>query len=106
MAKDHWQIIQHGPGGRRYGRVEAVPLDLVPKPVVRAALRASELIGDGLYGVDIKVVGKRVVVVEVNDNPSIDSGLEDAILKESLYERVMAVFLHRMEARQRGGERD
>lgn len=105
MAPHHWQIIQNRPGGaRRYGRVEALALDAAPPAVVKTALRAAELIGDGLYGVDLKQVGRHVYVVEVNDNPSIDAGCEDAILKDTLYESVMRVFVERLEARQRGGQ--
>jgi len=40
-----------------------------------------------------------VVVIEVNDNPSIDSGIEDKLLGDSLYAAVIEVFLRRMERR-------
>ncbi len=103
MAKKHWQIIKtDAAGGRRYGKVEAVPLSEVPSAVLRAALRAAGLIGDGLYGVDVKQRERRVYTVEVNDNPSIESGYEDAVLKDTLYDRIMQVFLKRLEARQQG----
>jgi len=45
------------------------------------ALRAANLIGDGFYGVDIKQVGKRLYVIEINDNPNIDAGNEDSVLR-------------------------
>lgn len=61
------------------------------------------LISDGFYGVDLKQAGERVVVIEVNDNPNVDAGIEDAVLGRALYERIMAVFLARMEARVRQG---
>jgi len=60
-------------------------------------------VGDGLYGVDIKRVGDKPVVIEVNDNPSIDHGVEDEHLGEALYLRIMQEFLRRME-RKRAGE--
>src|SRR6185436_16283758 len=41
-------------GTERYGRVEAVPRGEAPREVVECALRAALLIGDGLYGVDLK----------------------------------------------------
>ena len=80
MAKKHWQIIHRdGPGGKRaYGKVETVPVEHAPTQVVRTALRAANLIGDGLYGVDLKQLGKSLYVIEVNDNPNIDAGVEDA----------------------------
>lgn len=102
MAHRHWQIIKNDKRGRRYGKVEAVALADVPELVVKTALRAAQLIGDGLYGVDLKEHGKRVHVVEVNDNPSIEAGYEDAVLKDELYERIMEVFVRRLEARQEG----
>jgi glutathione synthase/RimK-type ligase-like ATP-grasp enzyme len=98
MARKHWQIIANvAEGDADYGKVEAVPLELVPQHVVRMAVKAADLIGDGLYGVDLKQMGRQCCVIEVNDNPSIDAGYEDALLKDSLYERVMEVFVRRIE---------
>jgi hypothetical protein len=37
----------------------------------------------------------------VNDNPSVDSGYEDAVYKEEVYLSVMRVFLERLETRRR-----
>ncbi|MBN1611270.1 MAG: RimK family protein [Polyangiaceae bacterium] len=101
MAPRHWQIMKHEGNGRtRYGKVEAVDIAQAPARVVRTALRVAALIGDGLYGVDLKTVGGKTYVVEVNDNPSIEAGEEDAILKDALYENIMRVFLQRLEAGQ------
>ena len=44
----------------------------------------------------------RVVVIEMNDNPSIDAGVEDAYLGEDLYRRIMEEFLRRMERKRLG----
>ena len=57
----------------------------MPKQVVKTALRASQLIGDGLYGVDLKEFGRKVYLVEINDNPSIDVGYEDRAAGDDLY---------------------
>ncbi|MGS0466511.1 hypothetical protein ACU8V3_04580 [Cobetia marina] len=67
--------------------------------MIKAALKATRLIGDGLYGVDLKQLEDRVVVIEVNDNPNLDAGVEDVVLGRELYHRVMQVFLERMQAR-------
>jgi len=100
MVRGHWQIARSDRRGRRrYGRVEPVALDEAPPRVLATARKATRPIGDGLYGVDLKEVGRRVVVVEVNDNPNIDAGCEDAIAREGLYEAVMRYFLERLEAR-------
>jgi hypothetical protein len=37
-------------------------------------------------------------VIEVNDNPSVDAGVEDQVLGDTLYQRLAAVFLERVEA--------
>ena len=103
MAKKHWQIISKDKHGRDvYGKCETFPVSKVPKRVIQAAVKASKPIGTGLYGVDLKEREKDVVVIEVNDNPNIDSGIEDAILGEELYLRVIDTFFSRIEDRIRG----
>ncbi|MNC98369.1 hypothetical protein D3C83_163070 [compost metagenome] len=56
------------------------------------------LIGDGLYGVDIKTVAGRHLLMEINDNPNIDRGVEDLILGDEIYERIMKGIKARVEA--------
>ena len=100
MAPNHWQIIHNERRrNRREGKFESVPLQEAPPALFKAALRATNSIGDGLYGVDIKQIGSRFYVMEVNDNPNIDAGVEDGILKDTLYDRILSVFLARIEAR-------
>jgi glutathione synthase/RimK-type ligase-like ATP-grasp enzyme len=103
MASRHWQITRwDGAGNGESGRVESIPVELAPKQVVRTALKAANLIGDGLYGVDLKQVPRSdggIHVIEINDNPNIDAGYEDTVLKEQLYARVMGSFLRRVERR-------
>lgn len=97
MAKDHWQIVGRSKTGRaRFGKVEAVRLDEVPEPVCRVALEAAELIGDGLYGVDVKETAAGARVIEVNDNPNILETDEDAVEKDRLYDAVIAALLRRI----------
>ncbi len=103
MAGNHWQIVRKDKGGREvYGKVETLPVSKAPSVVVKTALKAANLIGDGLYGVDLKQVGKRALVIEVNDNPNIDAGYEDDVLQEELYTRIMDVFVKRIEKRKSG----
>ncbi len=78
MAKKHWQIVKHGADGKpQEGGHNTVPLGEAPPAVIDVGLRAAQLIGDGLYGVDIKETPDGIFVVEVNDNPNIDHGIED-----------------------------
>ncbi len=99
MARGHWQIynVKAKTFANSCGKNETFPVETAPRNVVRAALKAANLIGSGLYGVDVKLVNGKPYVVEVNDNPSIDAGIEDNILRETLYERVMEFFLHHLE---------
>jgi glutathione synthase/RimK-type ligase-like ATP-grasp enzyme len=97
MAKDHWQIYNHGHTRFKTGGWETLPTYEAPKAVVDMALKASRLIGNGLYGVDLKQVDRRAVVIEVNDNPSIESGVEDQFLGDELYAQIMGEFLRRFE---------
>ena len=49
------------PANGRYGKSETLPVELAPRQAVRAALKAANLIGDGLYGVDVKQIGRQVL---------------------------------------------
>ncbi len=98
MARNHWQIYRQKESGKsECGNAETFNISDVPKHVVDLAVRASNLIGQGLYGVDIKEVDSRAYVIEVNDNPSIDASVEDEILGSALYDYVMRSLMHRME---------
>ena len=99
MAPGHWQVHKYEGGAHAEGRTTALTIGETPRLVVDTALRAANLIGDGLYGVDLKVADGRCYVIEINDNPSIDAGNEDQILKDALYRDVMGVFLRRINER-------
>lgn len=102
MAPKHWQIVRRSADGKeKYGKVQPVPLDEAPDFVIRTAVQAANLIGDGLYGVDLKSAGERAYVIEVNDNPNIDGGYEDQGLGDELYRHIMGVFLERIVAMKR-----
>lgn len=103
MADGHWQIIkQDAQGDDRYGRFETIPVELAPAAATKAALKAANLVGDGLYGVDVKESNDKYYVIEVNDNPNIEAGIEDQVLKDELYRRIMMVFLNRMQRHKMG----
>jgi glutathione synthase/RimK-type ligase-like ATP-grasp enzyme len=98
MAKGHWQIYEHRDDGKsKSGMAEAIPLYRVPPVVLKTALKAASLVGRGLYGVDLKVVNDKAVVIEINDNPSIDHEVEDAILGDELYYRILSYFMRGLE---------
>ena len=98
MCDQHWQILKHSPDGTHAeGSTNAVALPDVPLAVLEPALQASRLIGRGLYGVDLKQTAGGVYVIEVNDNPNIDVGMEDAVLGDDLYRCLLEFFLLRAE---------
>ncbi len=97
MARGHWQIYNwDAKGAAKFGRWETLPIEHAPKRIVDTATKAANLIGDGFYGVDLKEHNGRACVIEINDNPSIESGVEDQALGNHLYETVMRVFYVRM----------
>jgi glutathione synthase/RimK-type ligase-like ATP-grasp enzyme len=99
MAPGHWQVIKREPGKKVEGATIPLTIGETPEIVVKTAVQAASVIGDGLYGVDLKQVGDRCYVIEVNDNPNIDAGNEDGVLKDALYREVLGVFLRRIRER-------
>ncbi|MDD5461535.1 MAG: RimK family protein [Methylococcales bacterium] len=102
MVKNHWQIYRYRDSRTDTGNFETMPTFEVPKAVLEAALKATQHIGNGLYGVDVKEKNGKGYVIEVNDNPNIDSGVEDKYLGNELYRLIMTEFLRRMENRSKG----
>ena len=98
MARNHWQIVNWKDKQTDNGRAETLMIADTPGPVLDMAVKASNLIGDGLYGVDIKESSGQYYVIEVNDNPSIDAGIEDKIIKDQLYLNIMDTFMQRVKA--------
>jgi glutathione synthase/RimK-type ligase-like ATP-grasp enzyme len=106
MAPGHWKIIQVGEEqGVIEGKTLAMAIGEAPEQVIDMAVRAANLVGRGLYGVDLKQVGDRVVLIEVNCNPNIDAGNEDQVLGEALYREVVGVFARRIAERRSGAGR-
>ena len=102
MAKNHWQIYNwsknNNPNKKfTVGGVETFLVDEVPKKVIKQAVKAASIMGDGFYGVDLKEVNGEVYLIEVNDNPSIDSGWEDKKLKDELYNIIINYFYEKIE---------
>ena len=98
MSKGHWQVAKRDADGKaEFGMAAAVPLSEVPPDLLAHALAAADLIGDGLYGVDMKMTPRGPVVIEVNDNPNIDAGAEDSVLGDELYRIVLGELVRRLD---------
>jgi len=74
-----------------YCAVKSVPCSQVPAPIVNVALQAGHAIGQGLYGVDIKEKNGNIYVIEVNDNPSLESGEDEHY--PQIYEKIIRFLL-------------
>jgi glutathione synthase/RimK-type ligase-like ATP-grasp enzyme len=98
MARNHWQIVRHRADGRAVeGGWHTPALGEAPPAVIDVGLRAAQLIGDGLYGVDLKETADGLFVVEINDNPNIDHGVEDQGEKDQLWIELTRWFIDRLE---------
>jgi len=99
VSRGHWQIVNHKADGTAVaGGFKTVAIEDAPSHVVELASKAAGLIGNSLYGVDLKENDRGVFVIEVNDNPNIDHGVEDKVLKGKLYDSIMREFIARIEA--------
>ncbi len=97
MSKEHWQIYNHDKSTSKEGAFKTFRVEDAPEDVIKTALKAANLIGSSLYGVDLKQTDKDIVVIEVNDNPNIDAGVEDLVLKEELYQTVIEDLVWRLD---------
>ncbi|MFO1184501.1 MAG: RimK family protein [Bauldia sp.] len=98
MAKKHWQIVKHNSdGSATEGTFKSMTLGEAPPQVIDIGLRAASLIGTGLYGVDIKETADGFFVVEVNDNPNIEHGVEDFSEKDQVWVELTKWFIDRLE---------
>lgn len=98
MSHKHWQIVKHrSDGSFQEGGYKTFTIEEAPKALVETATRAAALMGNGLYGVDIKQTDKGFLVIEVNDNPNIEHGVEDKILQDKLYTAILQDFIRRID---------
>ena len=100
MAYNHWQIIKHTTDGRSVeGSYRCVAVEDAPPEVIQTAVKAARLIGNGLYGVDLKQNAQGVHVIEINDNPNLDSNIEGAVIKDEMWTRLVQWFIARLDER-------
>ncbi len=82
MARGHWQTVKHrADGSSREGGFRTFELDQAP----------AELLDD------IKQTDHGFVVMEVNDNPNLEHGIEDAVGKDEIWIRLLKWFIERFE---------
>ncbi len=78
MAVGAWKAHDRDHEGRpNICDVQGVDKADIDPRLIRVALQAGSAIGRSLYGVDLKEIDNGFLVIEVNDNPNIDAGVED-----------------------------
>ncbi|MEM4701534.1 MAG: RimK family alpha-L-glutamate ligase, partial [Candidatus Bathyarchaeia archaeon] len=90
MPKGKWKhgVKKRGKPSFIWGRTVTLKRNNAPHRLKETALKACNIIGKGLYGVDIKEINGDYVVVEVNDNPSIYKGQHDH-RDNDIYEQII-----------------
>jgi glutathione synthase/RimK-type ligase-like ATP-grasp enzyme len=98
MARGHWQIVKYrADGSSREGGFKSFDLDQTPREIIDLAVRAAKPIGEGFYGVDLKQTNDGIVVMEVNDNPNLEHGIEDTVGKDEIWIKLLKWFIDRFE---------
>ena len=102
MAKGHWQIYNWDASKKndQDGNADCLPIEKVPKKILNAALKSAKLMGKGLYGIDVKEVDGKPLVIEINDNPNIDFGVEDLFYGDQIYIAILTALKNRLERKQ------
>lgn len=88
FAQDRWKLMDRSAGGD-WARVQAIRHEEAAPALKQVALDAANAVGRSLYGIDIKEIGGRYYVIEVNDNPTIAAGDEDQA-DADIYARIVA----------------
>ncbi|WP_093369152.1 RimK family protein [Psychroflexus sediminis] len=102
MAKGHWQIYNWTANkkGDQDGNADCIAVEEVPEPVIKAALKSAKIMGKGLYGIDVKEVDGKALVIEINDNPNIDFGVEDGLYGDAVYTTILQALKNRLNSKQ------
>ncbi len=111
MAKGHWQIYNWSSKNEDdiTGNFDCMAVADAPKAIVDAAVKAVfAVVGEhatshspakapGLFGVDVKEVKGEPFVIEVNECPNIDHGIEDQAMGDDLYRAIIGSLKLRIE---------
>lgn len=84
-----WKVRSKINGRNVWGDTIAVPRDSISPELKDICIRLSKCVGDGLYGLDVKETKDGYKFIEINDNPSIYNGYEDAV-DNDIYEKIIS----------------
>jgi glutathione synthase/RimK-type ligase-like ATP-grasp enzyme len=88
IPKGGWKVKSRINGKNVWGDTIAVPRDSIAPDLKEICTGLSRCVGDGLYGMDVKETDDGFKVIEINDNPSIYDGYEDAVDKD-IYQKII-----------------
>lgn len=89
IPKGGWKIKSKINGRNVWGETIAVQRESISPELRDICIGLSRSVGDGLYGLDVKETNDGYKVIEINDNPSIYDGYEDAVDKD-IYEKIIS----------------
>lgn len=83
-----WKVKSKINGKNVWGETIAISRDMISPGLKKICIELSKCVGDSLYGLDVKETSNGYKVIEINDNPSIYNGYEDAVDKD-IYEKII-----------------
>lgn len=83
-----WKVKSKINGKNVWGDTVAVPRESISPELENICISLSKCAGDGLYGLDVKETDEGYKVIEINDNPSLYKGYEDAV-DADIYEKII-----------------
>ncbi|MDO9096613.1 MAG: RimK family alpha-L-glutamate ligase [Candidatus Methanoperedens sp.] len=87
-----WKVKSKINGRNVWGDTIALPRESIDPELKEICIRLSKYVGDGLYGLDVKETSDGFKVIEINDNPSIYDGYEDAV-DNDIYEKIVSALV-------------
>lgn len=72
-------------------------IEEVLKNIMELVLNVGKIMGLGFFGIDIKEVNGKFLVIEINDNLNIDFGVEDCYYGDLVYLKIIEVLLKCLE---------
>ncbi|WP_121667945.1 RimK family protein [Mesonia aquimarina] len=98
MAKGHWQIYNWDAENKddQDGNADCMAIEDVPKEIIDIAIKTTKIMGKGLFGIDIKQIDGQALVIEINDNPNIDAGVEDRHYGDQVYTTIIEALINRL----------
>ena len=97
MAKKHWQIVHHhADGSADEGGFRTFPIDRCRRRSSMPACAPRASSATGSTGSTSRRRADGVFIIEINDNPNLEHGVEDLVGKADLWNRLTRWFTTRI----------